>query len=171
MGMDRRVVSRHGTIRLTWGGDERPFRLSFKELRELQELCTLPNDKLVSGPLAIAIRLGDGTWRVQDIRETLRLGLVGGGMKDNEATALVRRHVEEYEEPLAEHALHARAIIFAALMGAREDPAGKSGAAGENAPMMADTPSPSPRSSESEPRSASRRAKSTTARRGSSGPS
>jgi hypothetical protein len=150
VGLDgRERVSRHGTIRLSWGGDERPFRLSFKELREIQELCTLPNDKLVSGPLAIALRLGDGTWRVQDIRETLRLGLIGGGMKDAKATALVRRHVEEYEEPLAEHALHARAIIFAALTGAREDPAGKSDAAGENVPMTG-TPSPSPPSSESE---------------------
>lgn len=161
-------MSRHGTIRLVWGGDERPFRLSFKELRELQELCTLPTDKLVSGPLSIATRLGEGTWRVQDIRETLRLGLVGGGMPSNEATRLVIRHVEEYDTPLAEHALHARAIIFAALMGAREDPAGKSDAAEESAPTA--TPSLSPRSSELVARSGSRRRKSTTAPRGNFGP-
>jgi hypothetical protein len=144
MGLDgRRRVSRHGTIRLIFAGDERPFRLAYKQLRELQELCTLPGDKIVSGPLAIASRLGEGTWRLQDVREAIRLGLVGGGMKDGEATALVKRQIEDSEESLLDHVALARAVLFAALMGARDDPAGKSDAAEASAPAMA-IPSPSP---------------------------
>ncbi len=58
--------------------------LGLGELLELQEKCD-------AGPAQIVARLEGGTWRVQDLRETLRLGLIGGGMTPTDAMVKVRR--------------------------------------------------------------------------------
>ena len=55
------------------GGRRAPFRLRIGELRELE-------DKRNAGSFELYRRLGDGTCRFDDIRETLRLGLIGGGV-------------------------------------------------------------------------------------------
>ena len=104
-------MSRLGQITLEWADGDYTFALKIKQLIELQELCD-------AGPPYILTRLQSGTWRVNDVRETIRIGLIGGGMASHEALKMVKRHVDD--EPLAYNALVAQAVISAALFGAPE---------------------------------------------------
>jgi hypothetical protein len=136
-------MSRDGSIELTWGGDLRQFRLGIDELLALQ-------DKRDAGPQEIANRLRTQSWRVQDVHETIRLGLMGGGMD----AKLAQRLVDEQARPgkLTSSALIAFAIIVSALQGDESDPVGKKEAAAD-APGVQD--SPPPPSTAPEPSSAS----------------
>jgi hypothetical protein len=125
-------MSRDGSIELTWGGDLRSFRLGIDELLALQ-------DKRDAGPQEIANRLRSQDWWVQDVHETLRLGLIGGGMEAKQA----QRLVDEQARPgkLASSALIAFAVIVSAIQGDESDPVGKEGAAAD-APGVQDSPPP-----------------------------
>lgn len=109
-------MSAAGTITFDWGDAEHRFRLAIGELRELQEKCD-------SGPELIRWRIETGQWRIDDLRETLRLGLIGAGMKAEEALTLVRRHVDG--RPLLFSKAPAFAVLTAALAGSPKDPVGK----------------------------------------------
>lgn len=109
-------MSRSGKITLNWGDGEHIFRLRIGELIELQEKCD-------AGPAFILERLATSRWKVQDIRETIRLGLVGGGLEPIKALTLVKRYVDE--RPLQENVNHAYVIVAAAIVGAEEEPLGK----------------------------------------------
>lgn len=81
-------------------------------------------------------RLLTGNWRVADLRETLRLGLKGGGMSSTQALVLVER----YAGPGNLMALKSLAtnILGAALVGAPDE----DDRAGEQ--MAGETMNPSP---------------------------
>jgi hypothetical protein len=123
-------MSGDGSLTLWWGDGEHVFRLRIGELRELQE-------KRDAGAFQICMRLNDGTWRIDDIIETLRLGLIGGGA----AAPLALGLVAKYAGPttFAENAIYARNVLAAALFGVPDDPVGK--ATAETAPTMAIPPS------------------------------
>lgn len=125
-------MSGSAKVRFEWAGEEREFRLAIGQLRELQE-------KTGVGPLVTLRRLMDGTWHVDDVREAILLGLIGGGMNAAVAAKLVSRFVDPY--PLAEAVPVARDIVMAAVIGVPEDPVGKPTA--ETAATEA-TASPSP---------------------------
>lgn len=112
-------MSGSAKVTFTWGDGEHCFRLAIGGLRELQEKCN-------AGPAQIYTRLGDGTWRVDDIRETLRIGLIGGGMNPTDAHVLVSRYVDA--RPLAENIFPAMTVVGAALLGVPDDPVGETGA-------------------------------------------
>lgn len=109
-------MSRHGDITLAWGDGEYRFRLGIGELRQLQEACN-------AGPPVIAQRLRDGTWMLDDIRETLRLGRIGAGQTQPQALRDINRFVDS--RPLAENALIALAVLLAAIIGPPEEKLGK----------------------------------------------
>lgn len=113
-------MSRDGACEFVWGGDERTFRLGIGELLALQ-------DKLGSGPEEIATRLRDGTWRLQDVQEIFRLGLIGAGEDAKKARALVDENIAPGRIRLS--VLPALGIILSALMGDENDPVGKGRAA------------------------------------------
>lgn len=115
-----------------WGDGDRDFRLAIAQLEELQEKCN-------AGPREIFDRLARGAWRLADIREPIRLGLIGAGVKPIEALSLVRRYVEA--RPLLENVTIAQAIIAAALVGPVDDPAGKAQAGERAAAGSASPPS------------------------------
>ncbi|MDB5597377.1 MAG: hypothetical protein JWM36_4338 [Hyphomicrobiales bacterium] len=117
-------MSARGSITFDWADGEHTFRLAIGQLRELQDKCD-------AGPMQIYQRLMDSTWRVDDVRETLRLGLIGGGMKPMDALLLTRRYVDEQGHNLIENAKAAQNIVLAALVGVKDDPVGK-GQAGES---------------------------------------
>jgi hypothetical protein len=125
-------MSRDGSVELVWAGDLRKFRLGIDELLALQ-------DKRDAGPQEIANRLRKQSWRVQDVHETIRLGLLGGGMD----AKLAQRLVDEQARPgkLASSALIAFAIIVSAIQGDENDPVGKEQAAA-GAPGVQDSPPP-----------------------------
>lgn len=109
-------MSRDGVTELVFAGDLRRFRLGIDELLALQ-------DKLDAGPAEIAGRLRAGTWRVQDVQETFRIGLIGGGTDARKAKELVDKHIAPGK--LAARVLEAWAIVANAIYGDEDDPAGK----------------------------------------------
>lgn len=125
-------MSRGGEITLQCWDGEHVFRLRLGELRTLQE-------KVDAGPMHIARRLADGTWRVDDVRETLRLGLIGAGVKQDEALSLVTTHVDGV--PWIDNVFNAQAVVLAAVMGVADERLGET-QAGEGAqPNVESSPS------------------------------
>ncbi|QYA12944.1 gene transfer agent family protein [Rhizobium sp. AB2/73] len=110
-------------VDLTWAGGEHTFLLGLDLLRALEVKCD-------AGPMHILQRLSSGQWYVDDIIETIRLGLEGGGLPKDAARNLVKRYIG-HDEPLTSFVLLARTILMAALYGAEDDPPGES-KAGEN---------------------------------------
>lgn len=114
-----------GKITIPWGDGEYSFRLGHRELYQLQEKCD-------AGPRRIAARLmlydpmknpfGDD-YRTDDIRETIRLGLMGAGKTQGEALNLVMRFVDT--QPLEENRIIAFKILEPAIWGSKDEPVGK----------------------------------------------
>jgi len=140
-------MSRHGEVSLPLGGGDYLFRLGYGELRMLQEACD-------AGPLWIAQRIKGDQCRVEDIRETLRIGLIGGGMNDMEARRIVEREVEPR---LFAYRETAYMVILAAVLGPDDEKSeGKAkGAAGRKARRSRGAKSPSLGSSDQPQSSAS----------------
>lgn len=99
-----------------WPGGEHAFRLRLGELRALQDKCD-------AGPELILQRIRLGAWKVDDLFETLRLGLIGGGMDAGEARRKVADAFER--DPLLSFKSPALEVLAAALIGDPDDPAGE----------------------------------------------
>jgi hypothetical protein len=130
-----------------WGDAERRFRLGIAEWRKVQETCD-------AGPGEIAARLsawaavrqanpqasflqvlaggGVGAWRVDDVREVLYRGLIGGGLEPTSAGRLLRDLHDE--RPLMENIDLALAVVLASLVGAEEEPPGENEREAASAP-------------------------------------
>ncbi len=108
-------MSRDASITLAWADGDYTFRLAWGELEMLQEACD-------AGPYVILNRLHDETWRLGDISNTIRLGLVGGGITPSEALKKTRAYVES--RPPMENLIFAQAILSAACIGAPEEKLG-----------------------------------------------
>lgn len=116
-------MSRDGSTEQDFAGKRRLFRLGWDELVSLQEARD-------AGPFFILNRLLSGTWRLEDITETIRCGLIGSGVDAPKARILVSRHVEA--SPPMMHLVLAQKILGAGLMGAAdEDDVGKKSEAAE----------------------------------------
>jgi len=113
-------MSRDAAVALDFAGERRRFRLAIGQLRLLQEACD-------AGPLQIYRRILDGTWRIDELRQVLYLGLVGGGLADAKATALVRQVVDAFGTPPMELVPLAKAVLLAALFGVPDEPLGEEG--------------------------------------------
>lgn len=133
--------NRRAELTTDWGDGTHTFRLPIGQLRELQE-------KTNCGPMELLNRMIRGTWRLDDVRETIRLGLVGGGMAPIDALALVARYVDPPRNALAEAVPMAQAVISVLLFGGEEDnPLGKERAEEETSSSQTGV-SPSPASTE-----------------------
>ena len=109
-------MSGDGSVSKTWGDGEHTFRLRIGEIRELE-------DKRNAGCFELYRRLADGSCRFDDIRETLRLGLIGGGVPASQALGLVAKYAGP--TTLIESLTVAQAVISAALFGDPGDLVGK----------------------------------------------
>ncbi|MEO4000312.1 gene transfer agent family protein [Mesorhizobium sp. CAU 1732] len=69
------------------------------------------------------VRNFGGDWRVDDVREPIRLGLIGGGITPTDAWVAVSRYVDT--RPLTEHISLAAAILLKALSEDKDDAVGK----------------------------------------------
>lgn len=121
-------------VTLDWGDGEYLFRLTINGLIELEEKCSAPFTEVFR-------RLMAGAYSINDVRETVRLGLIGGGMEPGKALALVRRYVDA--RPKAESEKAAQAVLGATLFGFEEAPLGKEEAAPSAESPSASTPPPS----------------------------
>lgn len=111
-------MSANGTRSIIWANGEDAFCLGKVGLiLDLEDKCR-------SGLATIMARLEGGSWGINDVRETIRLGLIGGGMKPEAAMAAVRNHVDE--NPLALSVLVAYEVIKSVIFGIPDDdPVGK----------------------------------------------
>lgn len=66
-------------LQLEYGGKPRSFLLRIGELRELQRECDN------RGPLSVLSRLITPEWTVDEVYQTIRLGLIGGGASQFDA--------------------------------------------------------------------------------------
>ncbi|RKD61556.1 gene transfer agent family protein [Rhizobium sp. WW_1] len=112
-------MSRDAKIILAWADGDHVFRLGWGELEELQEACD-------AGPYVLLGRLYDESWRLADIAETIRLGLVGGGMAPTDALKKVRFYVKG--RPPMENLQFAQAILSAGVVGVEDEKPGEEGA-------------------------------------------
>lgn len=105
-------MSRSARITAPFGDGVYTFRLDIAGLEELDEKCD-------AGPEELYQRISEGRWRVRDIRETLRIGLVRGGTEPVMALALVNRYAAEgYLLDLKSLALN---VLGASIVGAPEE--------------------------------------------------
>lgn len=109
-------MSRNASITLTWADGDYVFRLAWGQLSQLQEQCD-------AGPYVILQRLMDGGWKMKDISEVIRFGLIGGGMEPIRALKLVRAYVED--RPPMESLMVAQAVLTAGVIGAPEEDVAK----------------------------------------------
>lgn len=79
-------------VLLKWGDGDYMFALKLKQIDELQRLCDQPLGVIVQ-------RVIDGRPSIAEIRETIRLGLIGGGTAPVRARELVETYVDG--QPLA----------------------------------------------------------------------
>ncbi len=106
----------HCRITLNWVGGEDEFALPLGQLRALQT-------HLNCGPEELLRRIGLGTYRVDDLIEVLRQGLIGAGVAANVAGPKVLQLFETY--PLVAFRDPAWRVLQAALVGVDGDPVGE----------------------------------------------
>lgn len=133
------MTTRSSSITLEWADAEYVFRLPIKQLIELQEKCD-------AGPAHILSRLQQGAWRVEDVRETIRLGLIGGGLDAPKALKLTTRYVDD--TPLFGNVLYAEAILSAAVLGVEDEPLEKKPLGAQQSDPLKEERSDGPPSSE-----------------------
>lgn len=98
---------------LVWVGGQHRFLLRIGELRALQKACD-------AGPEEVFNRLRFGSWRIDDVIEPIRLGLIGSGeMSQSEAGPFVTGLMEKH--PRALFKLTAAHILSMALFGEDEE--------------------------------------------------
>lgn len=119
--------------RAPFAGQGRTFRLRLGEVGELERLCN-------AGIGAIAMRLATHQFYNADVRETVRLGLQGGGLDEPTATALIMSAFDD--RPLSAHIELAALIIKAYLDGIPDELKKKEPDA--NVPAPASSPATSP---------------------------
>jgi hypothetical protein len=139
-----------GAVMLDWGGETRRFRLAIGQFRELQEAINRPRVAIGAqpiGPNTFFHLLANGDAWPHEVREVIRLGLIGGGTPIAQVPNLMRRYFDE--RPLPDSTLIAPGIFAAGYAGPPEDPVGKKPEAEETSqypspPYMApDAPSDS----------------------------
>ncbi|WP_424360251.1 gene transfer agent family protein [Methylocystis parvus] len=91
-----------------FAGRRQKFELRLGELGELERLCR-------AGVALIFGRLVSETWFYDDVRETIRLGLMGGGASEVDADMLIERYVDA--GPKRIHVALAASIISAFIDG------------------------------------------------------
>lgn len=95
-----------GSYRAPFGDGIYTFRLDIGGLRELQE-------KTDAGPAYLLHRIAAGQWRVDDLRETIRIGLVRGGVEPVKALILLERYFDA--GPIGQHVGLASLILSSAI--------------------------------------------------------
>jgi len=103
---------KHGAVSFDWADGHYTFRLAIGHWRELR-------DKTGAGPYELYERVVRRRWFVDDLREVIRLGLIGGGTDPVAALKLVQNYVDE--RPLLEAVPAALVIMSAALVAPEGD--------------------------------------------------
>jgi hypothetical protein len=112
-------MNNQGEVTAKWADGTYAFRLTVAGILELEEKC--------DAPFAVIFdRLSTGKFKVRDVIETIRIGLIGGGAPAAKAMTLVDR----YGIPIVENVPIARLIIGGVMFGFEASPLGEAEAAG-----------------------------------------
>ncbi len=157
-------MSRAAEIRIVYPDRERTYRLGIGQLRVLQEITG-------RGPQDLLNRNLSGTWFVDEVIEVIRQGLLGGGTPVAEVETVLKAYVIEPPAGWLSNIECARGVLISAITQQVagddiEEPPPKDGA-GETRTETDGSASPS--STDKEPSSDGRPARSTRSRSGSSG--
>lgn len=95
-------------VNLEIGDGEHLCKLTLKTIAELQEKCD-------AGIGVIYMRVMKHEFTAVDVTETVRLGLIGGGMSGTDARKLMDRYLDKW--PLEVWHKHAIAILAACMHG------------------------------------------------------
>src|SRR5262245_3922477 len=125
-------MARDGSVRLHFGDGEHLFRLRIGDMLELQDRINSfrlpllirsghPNPPLI-GPATLVRECGVGNLWPHELREIMRLGLVGGGMRASNIEVLLARHFNNYS--ITELSLKTFEVLKAAFLD-DDTPAGK----------------------------------------------
>lgn len=87
-------MSAYGEITEEFGDGEHTFRLGYKEISQFEEKFDLAF-------MAFINRIAEGNAKIVEVREIIRLGLIGGGMEAPKTIPLLKAFVEE--APLADY--------------------------------------------------------------------
>ncbi|WP_336968347.1 gene transfer agent family protein [Brevundimonas aurantiaca] len=120
-------MSRGAEVTLPFGGEDRLFRMPLGRMRAVQEKCD-------AGPPELLTRYVAKTWRVDDVREPILQGLIGGGLAPHEAQRLVETAMDGL--PMMPFVAIAQAVVLAFLIGADDEEPGEApaGEASANRP-------------------------------------
>lgn len=142
-----KLASRSAKIRAIIGNDYYDLAMKIDQLIEFQDRCGV-------GPLFAMRRMVErnsmyetvGDFRVEYVLETIRLGLVGGGMNPIEAVKLTDKYVRQgFIMDYLEVAAH---TLYAALHGPEEEPVpeaeGKADPEAGESMAEVESPTPSP---------------------------
>lgn len=115
-------MSADGSVTLVWGDGENKFRFAIGQFRELQEKVNTRRIAIGAsavGPMALLATLRAQDAWPDDVRDVLRIGLVGAGMPIKDAH---RKLVTYFDSsPPLSHMLTAYAVLFAGLVGVPDE--------------------------------------------------
>lgn len=109
-------MSRAAEVTLLWGGEERLFRLPIGRIRAVQEKCDAGLPELLRRYITQA-------WMIDDVREVILQGLIGGGLDNQSATKAVMAYFDD--TPVQPHVITAQAIVAAAIVGVDDEDLGE----------------------------------------------
>jgi hypothetical protein len=109
-------MSRAAEVTLLWGGEERLFRLPIGRIRAIQEKCDAGLPELLR-------RYITQSWMIDDVREVILQGLLGGGLDNQSATKAVMAYFDD--TPIQPHIMVAQAVVAAAIVGVDDEDLGE----------------------------------------------
>lgn len=151
-------MSADGSLELVWGDGPQQFKFGIGQFRELQENINIRRIKIgapMVGPMSLLNLLRANDAWPDDIRDVLRLGLIGGGMKPADAHRLMTHYFDPI--PPLENMKPAFVVLLAGLAGPPDEPTESKKKTKAKRAMTKTPRSTSAGSTEPAPRSASLR--------------
>lgn len=111
-------MSSDGRITIFWGDGENQFRFAIGQFRELQERVNTRRQAMnapLIGPMSLLNLLRTNDAWPDDVRDILRIGLIGGGMSPQAAHQKLVQYFDR--RPLLESNQTALAILLTGLVG------------------------------------------------------
>lgn len=138
MAVEAKSLGPAGRV-IVWPGGEHAFRMGLGEIRALQE-------SRGAGPQEVLRRLQRGQWRIDDVIDVVRLGLIGSGaMDDPDALRLCERQMAVRPLDLV---MVAQLVLTEWLTGPEDDAPEKPEAGAETTPEAPPAGGSSPASTE-----------------------
>ena len=107
-----------GSVEFEWGSGMHKFRIGIDEARELQTKTGFGLERLM-------LRILSRDYAVDDLRETIRIGMIGGGASPGAAMNEIRIYFDKQPKALQKAA--ALEILNAYNFGVKDEPVGTVG--------------------------------------------